>query len=59
MKQDPLYLETDAPGVGLGGELQQIRDGMNCPQEEAPHNSILRLTAFASKSLSPVEKKIQ
>ena len=36
-----LYLETDACGIDLGVKLINIRDGMNCPQDEAPHTSIL------------------
>ena len=26
----PLYLETDATGVGLRARLLQVSDGMNC-----------------------------
>ena len=29
----PLYLESDALGVGLGAALQQVRDNLNCGYE--------------------------
>ena len=29
-EKEPLYLETDAVGVGFGACLLQARDGMNC-----------------------------
>ena len=51
-KRRPLHLETYLSRVGLGAELLQIRKDMNCLQDIAPDNTILRLTAFASKSLS-------
>ena len=38
--------------VRIGDGLLQIRDGIKCSQGEAPHNSILRLIACVSKSLS-------
>ena len=28
---EPLYLETDACGIGLGAALLQTRDGTACP----------------------------
>ena len=45
----PLYLGTDASMIGLGLGFLQIQDGMNCLQDEAPCNSILRLSAFTKK----------
>ena len=27
---EPLYLEIDTFGIGLGAELLQVREGMNC-----------------------------
>ena len=53
----PLYLEADLSGIGLGTRLLQIRDKMNFPQAKAPHNSILRLIAFANKSLSSADRR--
>ena len=52
----PLHLETDAFGVRLGAALLQLRSGASCPRDKAPNNSILRPIAFASKSLSSVER---
>ena len=46
----PLYLETDASGVGLGANLLQTRDG-------APDNTILQPIAFTSKSLTSTEHR--
>ena len=54
----PLYLETDASGVRLGGVLLHTRSGTSCPGDKAPDNSILRPIDFASKSIKCV-KKIQ
>ena len=53
----PLYLETDVSGLGLGVGLLQIRDGINCPQDVALDNSMLRPITFASKSLSSAERQ--
>ena len=47
----PLFLETGVSGVGLGAGLLQIRNVINCPQDEKVHNSTLRPIAFAGKSL--------
>ena len=51
----PLYLETNASGIGLGTALLQIRDGAACPRNIVPDNTILRPLTFASKSLTSVE----
>ena len=51
----PLYLETDASRIGLGAALLQTRDGMTCPKDTAPDNTILRPIALASKSLTSTE----
>ena len=48
----PLYLESDASGIGIGARLFQARDGMDCGCDLIPDNAILHLNAFASKSLS-------
>ena len=55
----PLYIETDASGVGLRAALLQTRSYISCSRDEAPINSILRPIAFASKILTGAEKKIQ
>ena len=54
----PLYLDTDEFGVGLEVGLLQIREEVNCPQDEPPHNSTLIPTAFASKTLSTMGKEV-
>ena len=41
----PLYLETDASGIGLG----------TCPKDTAPDNTMVRPIAFGSKSLTSTE----
>ena len=35
----PLYLETDASGIGLGTTLLQTRNGTTCPKDIAPDNT--------------------
>ena len=42
----PLYLETDKSGVALGAGLLQTRNGISCPGDTTPDNSILRPIAF-------------
>ena len=54
-KTKPLYLETDASGIGIGAILLQTRDGATYPVDIAPDNTILRPVAFASKSLTSPE----
>ena len=51
----PLYLETNASGIGLGTTLLQTRDGETCPRDIAPDNTILRPITFASKGLTSTE----
>ena len=51
----PLYLETDTFRIGLRVRLLQVRDGMNCRNDEITDNAILWLAAFGSKTLSSVE----
>ena len=52
----PLYFESDASGIGHGTALLQTRDGMTCPKDTAPDNTILRPITFASKSLTTAEQ---
>ena len=52
-----LYLETDASGIGLGAALLQICDNTVCQMGVAPQNITLHPIAFASKSLTGVEKR--
>ena len=40
-KTKPLYLGTDASGVGMGTGLLQTRGGICCPRDKAPDNIIL------------------
>ena len=54
----PLYIETDASGVGLGAAFLQTRSNTSCPRDKVPDNSILRPTIFSSKNLTG-QKKIQ
>ena len=44
----PLYLETDASGIGLITTLLQTIDGMTCPRDTAPQNTILEPITSAS-----------
>ena len=53
----PLYLETDASGVGLGAALLQTGSDTCCPREKAPNKRILRPIAFGSKILSCAERR--
>ena len=51
----PLYLDTDASGIGLSAALLQTRDGTSCLQDSTPDNTILHPKAFASKTLTSIE----
>ena len=51
----PLYLETDASGIGLGAALLQLRENTGCQKDTAPDNTNLCPIAFASKSLTGAE----
>ena len=55
-KTKPLYLETDASGIGLGVTLLQMRDGATCPKDITPNKTILRPIVFVSKSLTSAEQ---
>ena len=54
-KTRPLYIETDASGVGLGAALLQSSK-TSCHRDIVPDNSIDRPTVFSSKSL-PRQKR--
>ena len=53
----PVYMETDASGVGLGATLLQTRSNTSCQRDEAPDNRILRPTAFSTKSITLAKKR--
>ena len=53
----PLYLETDASGVGLGAALLQLCDNIKCQKDRVPDNVVIHLIAFASKILTGAEKR--
>ena len=53
----PLYLETDASGIGLGVALLQLRDNMGCQKDTAPDNTILCPITFVSKSLRAARQR--
>ena len=51
----PLYLETDASGVGLEAALLQLHNNTTCQKGMAPDSTILWPIAFANKSLTGAE----
>ena len=53
----PLYLETDASGVGPGVALLQMHEGTACQEDIAPDNTTLCPIAFASKHLTGAEHR--
>ena len=56
-EKETLYLEPDASSVGPGAEFLQARDSLWFPWDEAPDNTVLCCIAFASKSLTNLEKR--
>ena len=53
----PLYLETDASGIGLRAALLQLQDNTNCQKGMAPDNTILHPITFASKCLTGAKQR--
>ena len=53
----PLYLENNASGMGLGAALLQTRDGTKCPRDITLDSGIFRPIAFASESLTSMERR--
>ena len=51
----PLYLETDASGVGLDAALSQMHEGTACQKDAVSDNTTLCPIVFASKSLTGAE----
>ena len=51
----PLYLEMDASRIWLGATLLEMKDGITCPKDITPDNTILRPIMFASKILTSAE----
>ena len=51
----PLYLATDASGIGLQAALLQLYNNTACQKDMAPDNTILYPIAFATKSLTGAE----
>ena len=39
-EREPLYLEIDKSGVGLGAGLPQVTDGVNCLKDKTPDKTI-------------------
>ena len=53
----PLYIQTNASGIGLGTILLQTRSKASCPKDEVSDNSIFRPVVIAGKSLTGAEKR--
>ena len=55
-EKEPLFLETDASGMGIEAGLLQARDCLSFQWDEMPDNSALCHIAFACKSLTSAEQ---
>ena len=53
----PLYIKTDASGIGLRAALLQLRDNTVCQKGMVPDSTILQPITFASKSLMGAEHR--
>ena len=53
----PLCLETDVSGIGLGASLLHARDGTKCSKDIVPAKSMLRPIESESKSLTSTERR--
>ena len=53
----PIYLGTDASGIGLGAALLQLHDSTTCQKGMASDNTILCPITFASKHLTGAEQR--
>ena len=51
----PLYLETDASGIGLGAALLQLCNNTACQKGMPPDDTMFCPITFASKSLKGAE----
>ena len=52
VSKKPFNIETNTLALCLGAGLLQVGDGMNCPKDTTPDNTILCSIAFSSKSIS-------
>ena len=49
------YNETDASGIALSASLLQTRNGISCPNDSAPDDTILQPIVLVSQSLTNAE----
>ena len=54
-EKEQLYLETDMSDFGLGASLEQEREGLWFPRNEAPGSAVLEPIAFVKRSISSAE----
>ena len=55
---EPIHMETDISGLGLGDQLLKIRDGMSFPRNKAHDNAaLLHPIAFVIKSFTSTETR--
>ena len=56
-EKEPLYLETNASGVGLGEGILWVTDGIQFPKDVTPDNTALCPVAFLSKILTSADTR--